>query len=245
MSIKFGKILRNYRLSVGVKSTHVAETLEVSRAYITTIENSKQPAPTFEKCESLIKLLKLNEKEKLDLYIAAFESRASADTTLFLEEIKRLMTKSKHATHQRLLYNEDIHNDNLEISIPLIEPPTQKEMPPYDKCHIIKYISLSEVESSHYYAIYAKLASNNDYFAYTDKDILLIDPIYQSLSPGDLIYVKVGRKAQIQEYRLLQTEHQLFIQFIPYCNKDNLIFDPISQKNQFEILGKVVMQIKY
>tara|TARA_B100000586_G_C20074949_1_gene412588 strand:+ start:210 stop:944 length:735 start_codon:yes stop_codon:yes gene_type:complete len=244
MATNFGKLLRKFRRLVGVKSAKVAEVLGVSRAYITTIENGKQPAPTFKKCEMLIKLLKLNEKEKLDFYIAAFDSRSSNDTKLFLEEIKRLMTISNHEIHERFLYDKRVDKTTLDVSIPLIEAPTKKVVPPYSKSHILKYISLSEIMSGHYYAIYAKPVSS-DYFGYGDKDIILIDSLYQALSSGDLVYVKIGRKIQIQEYCLLQTNSQLFIQFMPHCNKENLLFDPVIQKEQFEVLGKVILTLKY
>ena len=241
---KFGKLLKKYRVKAGVKSSHLAEQLAVSRAYIATIESGKQPPPTFEKCKRMAEILNLNDKQKLGLYIGAFENRASEDVKSFLNHIGKLSNTPAATTNTtyRKFSQQVTPQVSLDVSIPLMSTPQQKITPPYPQDLIYNHITISEVMSSYYYAIRydgTSLDSNE----FNRNDILVIDPMYQYLQTNDYVLVKLGKKVSIQQYKLLQSDRQLFIQFEPESTKHNLIFDPVNQRG-FEIFGKVVFSLK-
>lgn len=241
---KFGKLLKKYRQKAGIKSSHLAEQLSVSRAYIATIESGKQPPPTFDKCKKMAEILNLDDKQKLGLYLGAFENRASEDIKAFLAQISKLSSNTSQVGHTiyRKFTQHISPQVSFDVSIPLLSIPNSKVKPPYPPDLIYGHITISEVMSSHYYAIRYDGQFFED-LGFNRNDILIIDPLYQYIQNNDFVFVKLGKKVSVQQYKLLQSDRQLFIQFEPESSKQNLIFDPVNQRG-FEILGKVVFALK-
>ena len=76
MVTAFGKFLRNLRMDVGELLLNMAEKLEVSPAFLSEVENGKRKIPS--KWIKRISLLyQLNEKQKIELENAFFESNES------------------------------------------------------------------------------------------------------------------------------------------------------------------------
>lgn len=89
MEQTFGSFVRELRMARGLSLRGLAAKLEVSPVYMSNMENDRRPAPTKEKLDRLIEILRLGQRETeqiLDLAAKSKTRQVSADLPEYIME---------------------------------------------------------------------------------------------------------------------------------------------------------------
>lgn len=84
--MKFGEYLRQKRLEKNMKAKTFAELLEISPAYLSSLENGSRQPPSYELLEKIAAILKLNTDERYLLFDLAGENKNPPEISKDLTE---------------------------------------------------------------------------------------------------------------------------------------------------------------
>ena len=84
--MKFGEYLRQKRLEKNMKAKTFAELLEISPAYLSSLENGSRQPPSCELLEKIAAILKLNTDERYLLFDLAGENKNPPEISKDLTE---------------------------------------------------------------------------------------------------------------------------------------------------------------
>ena len=73
--MKFGEYLRQKRLEKNMKAKTFAELLEISPAYLSSLENESRQPPSYELLEKIADILELSTDERYQLFDLAGENK--------------------------------------------------------------------------------------------------------------------------------------------------------------------------
>ena len=84
--MKFGEYLRQKRLDNNIKSKTMAELLDISPAYLSSLENGSRQPPSYELLKKMAAILKLNTNERFLLFDLAGENKYPPEISKDLTE---------------------------------------------------------------------------------------------------------------------------------------------------------------
>ena len=84
--MKFGDFLRQKRLEKNMKSKTMSELLDISPAYLSSLENGSRQPPSYELLEKIATILKLNTDESYLLFDLAGENKNPPEISKDLTE---------------------------------------------------------------------------------------------------------------------------------------------------------------
>lgn len=84
--MKFGEYLRQKRLEKNMKAKTFAELLDISPAYLSSLENGSRQPPSYELLEKIASILKLSTDERYLLFDLAGENKKPPEISEDLTE---------------------------------------------------------------------------------------------------------------------------------------------------------------
>lgn len=89
----FGNLLKKNRIKLGVTQSYLCKKLNVTQNYFSNVENNRTTTPSYEKVVEICDILKLDDTERLKMYVLAFEEKAKDGELEFIEKIDELRFK--------------------------------------------------------------------------------------------------------------------------------------------------------
>lgn len=108
--VKFGEFLRQKRLNNNIKSKTMAELLDISPAYLSSLENGSRQPPSYELLEKITAILELNTDERFLLFDLAGENKnpqeIAKDLTEYIYQNPQIIEILRYAMKCRLSEKE-------------------------------------------------------------------------------------------------------------------------------------------
>ena len=108
--MKFGEFLRQKRLNNNIKSKTMAELLDISPAYLSSLENGSRQPPSYELLEKITAILELNTDERFLLFDLAGENKnpqeIAKDLTEYIYQNPQIIEILRYAMKCRLSEKE-------------------------------------------------------------------------------------------------------------------------------------------
>ncbi len=108
--MKFGEYLRQKRLEKNMKAKTFAELLEISPAYLSSLENGSRQPPSYELLEKIASILKLSTDESYLLFDLAGENKnppeISKDLTEYIYQNPQIIEILRYAMKCQLSERE-------------------------------------------------------------------------------------------------------------------------------------------
>ena len=104
--MKFGEYLRQKRLEKNMKAKTLAELLDISPAYLSSLENESRQPPSYELLEKIAAILELSTDERYQLFDLAGENKnppeISEDLTEYIYQNPQIIEILRYAMKSNL-----------------------------------------------------------------------------------------------------------------------------------------------
>ena len=108
--MKFGEHLRQKRLGKNMKAKTFAELLEISPAYLSSLENGSRQPPSYELLDMMAAILELNIDERYQLFDLAGENKhpqeIAKDLTEYIYQNPKILEMLRYTMRCRLSEKE-------------------------------------------------------------------------------------------------------------------------------------------
>ncbi len=220
----FGRLVSKYRKErLKENQDQMGEHLGKPREYISMIETGAI-FPTYEFCDKLAALFRLEDGERKEFYAAAAGERLinwKANTNFYKEVGEpRIIFEHNFEEMTRTTEEDDI------IAIPIFDYPDKKIAPPFEDHNPGKFIKLSNMfTSNNYYALFYRETYSTNELNFRAGDLIFIDPLFDRINSGDIVLVKIYDEVVFRRYSILQIEEEFKIQFLPFPTAGQPYFD--------------------